>query len=57
MWYNKADLGLIIHRKDGLTLARVAKSRYEDMIGKRGQVLFTFDSSNCHYLEFKSHAI
>ena len=57
MWYNKADLGLIVHRKDGITLARVAKSRYEDMIGKRGQVLFTFDSSTSHYMELRDNAI
>tara|TARA_R100001530_G_scaffold135466_1_gene112737 strand:- start:804 stop:2375 length:1572 start_codon:yes stop_codon:yes gene_type:complete len=49
MWYNKADLGLIIHRSDGLTLARVAKSRYEDMIGKRGQKLFRFQEETGHF--------
>jgi twinkle protein len=52
MWYNKTDLGLIIHRQDGLTLARVAKSRYEDMIGKRGQKLFMFDETSGHFNEY-----
>jgi len=53
MWYNKADLGLIVHRENGVTRARVAKSRYEDMIGKRGEVLFTFNEETAHFYEYE----
>ena len=52
MWYNKADLGVIIHRRDGVTLARVAKSRYEDVIGKRGDTHFIFDEETAHFNEY-----
>ena len=52
MWYNKADLGVIIHRRDGVTLARVAKSRYEDIIGKRGDTHFIFDEETAHFNEY-----
>lgn len=57
MWYNKADLGLIVHRENGLTLARVSKSRYEDMIGKRGQCLFTFQSDSSQFTEYDSDEV
>jgi twinkle protein len=37
-WYNKADVGIIVHRKgEEETLIRVAKSRYHDQIGKPGE--------------------
>ena len=55
MWYNKTDLGLIIHRQDGFTLARVAKSRYEDMIGKRGQRVFMYNEDSAHFDEHKEN--
>ena len=44
-WYNKADLGAIVHRdhEDGHTIFKVAKSRYHDIIGKPGQVKLKFD--------------
>ena len=53
MWYNKADLGVIIHRSNSVTAARVAKSRYEDVIGKRGQVLYTYDEETSHFHEYE----
>lgn len=53
MWYNKADLGLIVHRQNSITAARVAKSRYEDIIGKRGQVLWTYDEETAHFHEYE----
>lgn len=53
MWYNKADLGVIIHRNNSITAARVAKSRYEDVIGKRGQVLYTYDEETAHFHEYE----
>jgi twinkle protein len=35
-WYNKADVGIVVHRSPEETLIRVAKSRYHDQIGKPG---------------------
>ncbi len=38
-WSNKADVGIIIHRKDEVeTLIRIAKSRYHQEIGKPGDI-------------------
>ncbi len=38
-WYNKADVGVVVHRKDeNETTIRIAKSRYHDQIGKPGDV-------------------
>lgn len=44
-WYNKADLGVVVHRLETHTLIRVAKSRYHDEIGVPGEVQaeFLFD--------------
>lgn len=53
MWYNKADLGMIVHRNNSITAARIAKSRYEDIIGKRGQVLYTYDEDTAHFHEYE----
>lgn len=42
-WYNKADVGIVVHRKnDDETLIRVAKSRYHDQIGKPGDVMVRY---------------
>lgn len=35
-WYNKADVGLVVHNFGTHSLIRVAKSRYHDEIGKPG---------------------
>lgn len=38
-WYNKADVGVVVHRKnEDETMIRIAKSRYHDQIGKPGDV-------------------
>jgi twinkle protein len=38
-WYNRADVGIVVHRKPGdETMIRIAKSRYHDQIGKPGDV-------------------
>lgn len=38
-WANRADVGIIVHRKtDEETTIKVAKSRYHDQIGKPGEV-------------------
>ena len=41
-WYNKADLGVVVHRYENHTLIRVAKSRYHDEIGVPGDVEATY---------------
>lgn len=41
-WYNKADLGVVVHRKKDYTILRVAKSRYHDEIGTPGEVFMTY---------------
>lgn len=46
-WYNKADVGIIIHRDEFGTLIRVAKSRYHDEIGKPGDV-------RAHFMPYQS---
>lgn len=49
-WYNKADVGIIVHREDEHTsLVRVAKSRYHDEIGKPGEVQANFDYPKRRY--------
>lgn len=43
-WYNKADLGCVVHRDEtGDTVFKTAKSRYWDRIGKVGQSKFRFN--------------
>jgi len=38
-WANKADVGIIVHRKtEDETMVKIAKSRYHDQIGKPGEV-------------------
>lgn len=45
-WYNKADIGIVVHRPDQTTsLIRIAKSRYHDIIGKPGDVETFFNPS------------
>ena len=41
-WYNKADVGVIVHRFEDHSLIRVTKSRYHDEIGVPGEVKATF---------------
>lgn len=41
-WYNKADIGIVVHRDENKTIIRVAKSRYHDEIGTPGEVCATF---------------
>ncbi|MGE3479630.1 MAG: bifunctional DNA primase/helicase [Dongiaceae bacterium] len=45
-WYNKADVGIIVHRDDEKqTTIHVAKSRYHDQIGAPGEFKCIFDPS------------
>ena len=49
-WFNKADLGVIIHRvDDDDTLIRVQKSRYHDQIGEPGDLHVTFNRRTGRY--------
>jgi len=48
-WYNKADVGLVIHRMPGETIFRVAKSRYHDSIGMTGDVKMIFHQNICRF--------
>lgn len=48
-WYNKADLGVIVHRYPATTMIRVAKSRYHDEIGTPGDVDAIFQFSERRY--------
>lgn len=41
-WFNKADLGVVVHRLDTHSIIRVAKSRYHDEIGRPGEVNATY---------------
>lgn len=36
-WYNKSDVGIIVHRKQNATMIWVQKSRYHEEIGKPGK--------------------
>jgi hypothetical protein len=41
-WYNKADVGIVVHRDDDGSSIRVSKSRYHEEIGTPGQVRATY---------------
>jgi twinkle protein len=53
-WYNKADLGVIVHRenKDD-TLIKVQKSRYHDIIGVPGEVRMQFSKDERRFVEIE----
>jgi twinkle protein len=49
-WYNKADVGLVIHKTgQNQSLIRVAKSRYQDEIGVPGDMQATFNTEALRY--------
>jgi twinkle protein len=42
-WYNKCDLGIIVHREsEDSTLIKIQKSRYHETIGRPGEVLMHY---------------
>lgn len=44
-WYNKPDVGVVVHRKsEHETLIRIAKSRYHDIIGQPGDEYYSFNT-------------
>lgn len=56
-WYNKADLGVIVHREDEMnTLIKVQKSRYHEVIGKPGEVRMQFCGDDRRFREVERAA-
>lgn len=52
VWNNKADLGVIVHRKsENDTLVRTAKSRYHDQIGRPGSVIMQYCGDDRRFRE------
>ena len=50
-WNNKCDQGLVVYRQKNATLIRVAKSRYHEILGPTGNVLFYFSQETGKYYE------
>jgi twinkle protein len=51
-WYNKTDLGVIIHRAtDDETHFKVQKSRYHDIIGQPGTVVMSYRKEERRFAE------
>tara|TARA_Y100001937_G_scaffold106370_1_gene147957 strand:- start:1087 stop:2673 length:1587 start_codon:yes stop_codon:yes gene_type:complete len=50
-WYNKCDVGMVVHRIGDATLIRVLKSRYHEILGTTGQVRFIFNPHTGRYNE------
>jgi len=49
-WYNKATVGIVVHRPDKeKTIIRIAKSKYHNIIGKPGDLEVTFDLQTNRY--------
>jgi twinkle protein len=49
-WYNKADVGIVVHRLDKVkTLIKVAKSRYHEEIGTPGEIFAAFNPEMARY--------
>jgi len=44
-WFNKADVGVVVHRDGDDTCIRVAKVRYQDEIGVPGEIRASFIKS------------
>lgn len=44
-WYNKPDIGIVVHRESETeSIIRIAKSRYHDIIGKPGDVAVNYNA-------------
>jgi twinkle protein len=51
-WYNKADLGVIVHRQtEDDTIIKVQKSRYHEIIGKPGEVRMHYSKDERRFVE------
>lgn len=53
-WYNKADLGVIVHREsEDYTIVKVQKSRYHEIIGKPGEVRMQYSVEERRFVEIE----
>lgn len=53
-FYNKTDLGLIVHREnEDDTLIKVQKSRYHDIIGRPGEVRMQYSKDERRFIEME----
>jgi twinkle protein len=51
-WYNKADIGIIVHRETEMdTIIKVQKSRYHEIIGRPGEVRMHYCADDRRYRE------
>jgi twinkle protein len=51
-FYNKADVGIVVHREDkDSTTVKVQKSRYHEIIGRPGEVSMGFDKVTQRFIE------
>ena len=50
-WYNKCDVGMVVHRVGDESIIRVLKSRYHDILGTTGQVRLKFNPNTVRYYE------
>lgn len=51
-WYNKCDLGIIVHREDeDNTIIKVQKSRYHEIIGVPGEVRMQYSKDARYFAE------
>lgn len=51
-WYNKCDLGIIVHREGELTLVKVQKSRYHEIIGRPGEMQLKYHPEERRFEEW-----
>lgn len=57
-FYNKADLGVVVHRdKDGKSFVQIAKSRYHTEIGKPGIVDVSYDLTTARFQRVDNEAL
>lgn len=53
-WYNKCDLGVVVHRANqDETIIKVQKSRYHEIIGHPGEVKMHFSKDERRYVEIE----
>lgn len=53
-WYNKADLGVIVHREnEDDTVIKVQKSRYHEIIGVPGEVRVQYSRDERRFIEIE----
>lgn len=56
-WYNKVDLGIIVHRQtEEDTVIKVQKSRYHDVIGRPGEVIMAYSQDERRFIETRRGA-